>query len=631
MNRKPSGHFNTRHSDDDDEPRRIDGRVKQRAENIAIREVGAAVDWPRFVEQAEGQVDWEGYEKWLAEQGWKPVAKYDYCGPDEQLLYQSIRFQYELFQSKKKFILRHHVGIGKWIHDGGPVRVPYNLPELSKRPDDPITLVEGEKGVDFLKGKGILASCVQGQNWSNDVVRPFAGRIVNIAMDNDDAGRENVKDAVEWLGKIGATIRVIRLPGLAPENGLDDWLASHEVAEYNEIVAETKAELPRYGKIIATPYQFPPEEDIARYDWLLGQHLLRGETSGTAAMGGTGKSNLANLEALSMASGKQLTHDVIPKPLRVVLINLEDSRNTMDKRIAAMMRAHGLTKDDIGDRLIVLAKGEVKINVATELRNGDVQKHDEVIDRLVELMQSHKADVLSIDSLIRSHSVNENFNGPMQKVIDCFEQIATRANCSVHLWHHTRKAGGDKATVESLRGAGSIVDAFRSVRILETMTKKEHDDARQINPDLKSPGHYFRVFNGKRNFAPPADESLWFEYASLKLRNHRSEFEDDGDSVGVIKRWRYPKVDLPKLTDGNVELILKAIKRGGPWRADLRAKNDWVGIPVAEALLLDLLKERKVVAKIIDQLERAGKLKRRRAKDTRTGKMREFIGVSDMR
>lgn len=441
------------------------------------------------------------------------------------------------------------------------------------------------------------------------------------------------------------TVRVIRLPDLAPGDGLDDWLVSHDLAEYEAIITRTKAELPNNGKIVAAPYQFPREEEIPRYDWLLGQHVLRGEVSGTAAMGGTGKSNLSLLEAVAMAIGrqptaaidealgmttsiKQLTHDVVPRSLRVVLINLEDTRNTIDKRLAAMMRFHGLTQEDIGDRLIILAKGELRINIATEFKNGDVQQHDEVIDRLVELMKMHNADVLSIDSLIRTHSVNENFDGPMQKVVECYEQVATRANCGIHLWHHTRKANGDKAGVESTRGAGAIVDACRSVRIMETMTKKEHDEARQINPDLKPRGYYFRVFNGKRNFAPPADESLWYQYESVKLQNHQSEFEDDGDSVGVIKRWRYPKVDLPQLTDANVEMILKAIRSGGPWRADSRARSDWIGIPIADAILIDLLKDRKAVTKLIDQLERAGKLKRRRAKDARTGKMRDFLEAS---
>ena len=67
-----------------------------------------------------------------------------------------------------------------------------------------------------------------------------------------------------------------------------------------------------------------------------------------------------------MASGKALLERKVPAPLRVVLINLEDTRNTMDKRIAAAMRHYGLTPADIGDRLIVKAKGEIKIKVARQ-------------------------------------------------------------------------------------------------------------------------------------------------------------------------------------------------------------------------------------------------------------------------
>ena len=114
----------------------------------------------------------------------------------------------------------------------------------------------------------------------------------------------------------------------------------------------------------AEPYAFPGEADIPAWDWLYGRHLLRGEVSGSAAMGGTGKSTLSIVEALAMASGRPLLGAPGPKPLRVVLVNLEDSRNTMDKRIAAVMRLYGLTPADIGDRLILKAKGEIKMKVA---------------------------------------------------------------------------------------------------------------------------------------------------------------------------------------------------------------------------------------------------------------------------
>src|SRR5262249_58324307 len=129
--------------------------------------------------------------------------------------------------------------------------------------------------------------------------------------------------------------------------------------------------------------------------WLYGHFLLRGEVAGTAAMGGTGKSSLSIVEALAMASGRILLNENVSTPLRVVLINLEDTRNTMEKRIAAVMRHYSLTPADIGGRLIVLAKGEINIKVARQLRSGDVERNQLVIQALIRLMQEHHADVLS--------------------------------------------------------------------------------------------------------------------------------------------------------------------------------------------------------------------------------------------
>jgi RecA-family ATPase len=590
-----------------DEPanRRIpDWKIKKHAERIAQWE--GVDDWDQFVEQAKDEITWENFQKWQEAKGWKKTNTYDYESLGGYILYQSVRFEYQLLPSEKKFLLRHCVG-HKWTNSAGPVRVPYNLPELIKRADEPITFVEGEKAVESLKQQGLLATCVQGQHWTAGLVKFFTRRTINLVLDYDDAGRRHTRTAVEWLNKVEATIRVIHLPGLVPTQGLDDWLATQSLDDYQAIVAETRPELSS-GRIEATSYRLPREQDIERYNWLLGRHLLCGEVSCTAAAGGTGKSSLSLAEALAMASGtRTMLHDnVLDRPLRVVLINLEDSRNTIDKRLAALMRHYGITQDDIADRLIILAKGEVSINIATELKSGEIVPNDMDIERLVQLMKSHNADVLSVDSFIRSHSVNENSNNNIQKVVGCYERVAAKARCAIHLWHHTRKNGGDKASVESVRGAGSFVDSCRSVRVLETMTNKERDEIIQIKPDLKPAGFYFKMFAAKRNFAPPADQADWYVHESVKLRNARSEFENDGDDVGVVAMWRYPKIDLPKMDENNVERVLAAIKQDGPWRADRRAKERWVGVPVARALVLDLLDKRaaKAVAKTVAETPR---------------------------
>jgi hypothetical protein len=602
MNKQPSGFFD----DENDDKPRITGKVKKRAEELAFREVGAFSDWPRFVEEAAGEVSWENFEKWQAEQGWKPVATFDYSAPDGRLLYQAVRFQYELFPSKK-FILRHRIGNGKWIHDGGPVRVPYNLQEISKRSNDPITLVEGE---DFSKAKGLLASCVQGQNWTNDVVKAFAGRIVNLAMDFDDAGRENAKKAITWLDKVKATVRVIKLPGAGPGDGLDDWLASHDVAEFEEIVARTKVELPTNGTIVAKPHNFPAEEAMPTWDFLYGKHRLRGTTSAVAAMGGAGKSTKMIAEALAMTTGRALLKVQVPRPLRVLYVNLEDNREAIDKRIAAAMKHYKITPEDVGGRLFTKAKGELIFKIAKLLPGGVVERNEAAIDGMSAFLIENQIDVLIIDPLIAAHSVKENDNDAMRDVIECFDTITAAANCEVTLAHHLRKGNGGETTIDSVRGGGAFVDACRSVRVLETMSKKEAEAF-----GLEHARSYFRSFSGKLTFAPPIEESDWYHFVNVDLSNSPSG-EFMGDAVGVVEACDLKAKVTADLSMDDISNIKREIATSNGWREDIRA-GMWVGKAIATALNLDVDEKKDKIKSILAKLIKDKVLKKvtRKARD----------------
>jgi hypothetical protein len=364
---------------------------------------------------------------------------------------------------------------------------------------------------------------------------------------------------------------------------------------------------PNKNKITAEPYNFPAEGTLRRYDWLLGRHLLRHEVAGSAAMGGTGKSSLSVVEALAMASGKKLTYDDVPsEPLRVVLVNLEDTRNTMDKRIAAAMKHYKLTREDIGDRLFVIAKGELGIKIA-RLRIGKVVRDEEAIAALIKFMVEKKADVLSVDSFIRTHGVNENDNTSIEQVIECYEEIAQKAKCSVHLWHHTRKgkSGEGETTVEAARGAQAFIDACRSVRILETMSKT---DARKLGvEDEKHYRRYFRVFSGKRNFAPHIEESNWFYITSVELNNAPPDSLSDGDSIGVVETWTVSEVQTETLPPERVAKIKQAVA-DGEWREDTRSSM-WVGKAVAPLLDLDPDDDQEKVKRTVKRLIKDAVLK----------------------
>jgi DNA polymerase len=501
--------------------------------------------------------------------GYQLADIFDYTLPVGTLLYRQNRYELhpQIPPTKKrpsKRFLPHLMVDGRDVLGAGPRHVLYNWPAIMRAgPGATVLAPEGESNAKALIEKGLLATTVLSHHWSPECVAGLTGCHAIILEDHDDDGRKLAADARAKLAPVAASIRVVPMthlwkylpPGarpLKPHDDVKDWLKlGGDPARLIDICRE----IPADGIITAAPYAFPNEADIAAWQWLYGRHLLRGEVACTVAMGGTGKSSKSIGEALAMASGRALLGEEVPTPLRVVLINLEDTRNTLDKRITAAMRHYGLTPADIGDRLIVLGKGEVKIKVARQLRSGDVERDQTVVRALIGLMREHKADVLSIDSFIRTHKVNENDNSAIEDVAECFEQIATETQCAMHLWHHTRKGGGERATIESARGAIALIDACRSARIMETMSSKEHAELKAVLPELMLAGYYFRSFNGKRNFAPPADQSDWFKLESILLLN--------GDNVGVVTRWQYPETwsDLsPEITD----LILSDIDQGMP-------------------------------------------------------------------
>jgi hypothetical protein len=288
-------------------------------------------------------------------------------------------------------------------------------------------------------------------------------------------------------------------------------------------------------------------------------------------------------------------------------INLEDNREACDKRIAGAMKHHGLKPADIGGRLFTKAKGELKFKVATRTRAGTVVRNEAVIKALIKLVVENQIDVLSIDPLIKTHSVRENDSSEMETVIGCYDDIAEQGNCAVSLWHHTRKPGGGEVTIESVRGSSAAVDACRSARILETMSKEEAEKLK-----LQNGGYYFREFSGKLNFAPPSEKSTWYQFVNVELENSKLF----GDNVGVVTSWTHPNVAKKQnvtLTSANIAEI-KRVVGAGKWREDFRA-GLWVGKAVAQVLGLNHEDDVDLLKRVVKSLLDGGALKVVQGKD----------------
>jgi hypothetical protein len=84
------------------------------------------------------------------------------------------------------------------------------------------------------------------------------------------------------------------------------------------------------------PFTPIDEASLPPREWLYGRHYQRRTVSITAAPGGFGKSSLDMVEAIAMATGRNLLGEEPPVRLRVWLHNGDDSREEMDRRVVAI-------------------------------------------------------------------------------------------------------------------------------------------------------------------------------------------------------------------------------------------------------------------------------------------------------
>lgn len=164
----------------------------------------------------------------------KIKESYDYRDETGKVLFQTVRYEPGFDGERKTFRQRRPDGKGGWVNglygsDGqlAVELVPYNLPDVLGRPEQPVLIVEGEKDVETLRGYGLIATTnpMGAGKWSLDYGRYLRNRRVAILPDNDDSGQAHaVQVAASLLCWNAASLRVVNLPGLPPHGDVTDWL-----------------------------------------------------------------------------------------------------------------------------------------------------------------------------------------------------------------------------------------------------------------------------------------------------------------------------------------------------------------------------------------------------------------------
>lgn len=412
--------------------------------SFAGNDVNACRD---HVRQALGLPSWQPTKKKDEKQPPKVVERYLYKLADGAPYLRVTRLE------PKSFRQEHFDADGlKWV-SGKPSgeKIPYGLPELLENTDEPIWLVAGEKAVNYLRQRSVLATCFsEGENkFDPSQAQWFDGRDLIVVPDNDGVGRKfaaQVKSACpqaiilnlpnpprigagadDWI-EAGNTIDDLWKLALDPPDQPQDEPAYDPHDDDGVIIEDDAPE----SNLPAKRFKREKFEEIepAKTEWLI-KHFLPARGVGIVYGKSTvGKSFLVLSLCLKVARGEDfLGHKTRQSG---VLYFAAEGQNGMRKRIKAVrdkLGVHAPAFQFIGDTLNLMDPAEVDA-----LSIAAIDARDEMaIDNL-------ELGLIVIDTTAASMpGGNENAGEDMSVVLQSAQKIGDAANCAVMFIAHPGK------------------------------------------------------------------------------------------------------------------------------------------------------------------------------------------------
>lgn len=370
-----------------------------------------------------------------------------------------------------------------------------------------------------------------------------------------------------------------------------------------------------------TPQDIFDATTIPRRQWIYGYDYIRQYVSVLASAGGIGKTSLVSVEAISIITGRKLLGTAVRQQTKVWIINLEDPVAEMHMRNIAVMKHYGIKPEEVRGKLFVDGEDTFELTLAAETRDGLI-KNDAMLDAMIARIKRLEIGVVIFDPFVSTHLVNENSNGSIQAVVSMMRRLARETSASVMIVHHVRKGNGDDASIDSVRGAGSLIGAARAARVINRVSE---EDALKLGVDEADARSIFRVDDGKANLAPPAHAAVFRRMIGVEIEN--------GEWIGVCVPYELPNAfEGMSAKDARAvqDEVQKAFDDGNPLKDSPRSP-DWVGVKIAELLQLDLddKSAKGRVNNIVREWKKTGVLKVENVHDARRGREISIIVVGE--
>lgn len=322
--------------------------------------------------------------------------------------------------------------------------------------------------------------------------------------------------------------------------------AGVNLASFDAPSGKTKAETAATGlRALLEPRPFTDPAKIPKRPWLASGLFLRGYVTALIAPGAAGKSTFQLTCAVHYAMGRSFAgFDLAApgKPLRSIVINLEDDRSEMERRVLAICIDYGFNPAEVAKRVVLLPGAEHGFKVGDG--SHPMKVRTEELRTLAETCVRDDVSVVFVDPLIETHDIDVNDNQGLKQVMAYFRALARQANVALCLAHHTSKSSKDRAgDVDASMGAGAIAN---SSRIAFTMFPASEDHVKAFSLPKGAARSFVRLDSAKASYGPGSDAPVWLRKASVDLPN--------GDSTVVLR-----VVDTKATRKADAENVAEAI------------------------------------------------------------------------
>jgi hypothetical protein len=399
------------------------------------------------------------------------------------------------------------------------------------------------------------------------------------------------RDEKELFGKCRYTVRRAEREQITNRDGskmtLESAAASYQKKRTeNTSESEKTAQEQQHNDFIIYDVNDDFCSGVPPRQWLYGTKLIRDFCTLLVSPGGVGKTAFTVGLSVSCQMGRQILADKPHKPMNVWGFYLEEPKEEIQRRMkAARMVYQPSISDPAPGRLMVSSGRDQQLLVAKSIGKDEFVVTPDVANLEKHILENN-VDILIIDPFVKTHTIEENNNVLIEKVVTIFNELAGRTHCSILLVHHTRK-GAQAGEAESSRGASSIVG---NVRAAFTLAPMSSEDAKELGVSGDEKRFLIRLDDAKANMAPKSEKAEWIKLLSQNLGNATEEYPS-GDNVQVVSSWLPPDL-WEGVSIQTANQILDTIAGGQPqedgtveyYTSQKNSKSRWAGIPIMRIL-----------------------------------------------